>query len=106
MSSKDNRQSPLAAMAIAGTGVGGIGCAIPLLAIAAILVGRKIDAWLGTTPWVVLLLVLGSIIAGVVMMLSSAYSAARAAERQYMANRRESRGTPDDPHAEYGEDNR
>lgn len=93
-------------MFIAGSGVGGIGCAIPLLVLVAIFGGRQLDTWLGTTPFILVTMLLGSIIAGIFMMLTSAYSAARAAERQYKAKHQPFRGGPDESHDVNGEDYR
>jgi hypothetical protein len=93
-------------MLIAGSGVGGIGCAIPLLVAAAIFAGRWIDKQLGTTPWVLMAMLLTSIVAGIGFMISSAYSAARAAQRQYESSRRDSSAgeLPENPHDKYGEE--
>lgn len=102
---KDNQQqSGLASIAVAGSGVGGIGCTIPLFILIAIFGGQKLDAMLGTSPFILLTLLLVSIIAGLAMMISSAFSAAKAAERQYFAKHQSVRGDPDDPHEYYGED--
>ncbi|MBN1310049.1 MAG: AtpZ/AtpI family protein [Anaerolineae bacterium] len=82
MADDDNKVLP-PGLVIVGTGVGGVGCAIPVLVIVAILVGRELDRWLGTKPWMLLLLVVASVIIGLLFMVYSVVSAARAAERRY-----------------------
>lgn len=90
---KDKQEPLLPGLAIIGTNLSGIGCTIPILVVLAISVGRELDRWLGTKPWILLLLLLGSIAAGLGMMIFSAYSAARAAQQQYLrrAGERDSR---------------
>jgi hypothetical protein len=83
MTDDDNHGSRLSGLVIVGTGLGGVGCTIPILVIVAIFVGRELDRWFGTKPWMLLLLVLSSVVVGVLVMVYSAFSAARAAERQY-----------------------
>lgn len=92
-----NRGASLRGMAIAGTELGGIGCAIPALVLVAIFAGRALDRALGTAPWILLGLLLGSIVLGVTFMISSAYSAARAAQNQYFAAKRRGPDSPDEP---------
>lgn len=100
-------------MLVAGGSLGGIGCSMPVLVIAAIFGGRWLDARLGTEPLFLLGLLLSSIVAGVAFMISSAYTAARAAQVQLAKNTPASaydgkaHSLSDQvPHDSYGEDNR
>jgi F0F1-type ATP synthase assembly protein I len=73
---------------------------MPILVIAAIFAGRWLDEQAGTSPWIMLALVLGSVILGLVVMVSSALAAARSAQDHY----RHSKGIGDHPHDVYGKD--
>ncbi len=96
------RRSSLPATLIAGTGVGGVGCAVPLLVLAAIFVGRALDRRLGTTPYILLGMLIGSIVLGVAFTVSSALSAARAAQSQYQATKQHIPDEGDKPFGEEG----
>ena len=97
---KDDQRSLLPGLTIVGTNLGGIGCTVPILITLAILIGRELDRWLGTKPWILLLLLLCSIVAGLLVMTYSAFSAAQAAERQY----RQPAGERDSHSGSRGED--
>lgn len=88
MKSDDGRDS-LGGLVALGTGVSGTGCLTPILLIAAILIGRQLDRWLGTEPWLLLTLILVSIPLSLFMMVRSALSAARTAQEQYAERQRE-----------------
>lgn len=81
---KNKQGSLLSGLAIVGTNLSGVGCAVPILIILAIFIGRALDRWLGTKPWILLLFLLGSVVVGLVMIVYSAFSAAQAAHRQYL----------------------
>mgnify|MGYP000178213141 CR=1 FL=1 len=87
----DNRRLPLAGLAVMGANLGGLGCTIPILIMAAIFAGRALDRWLGTQPWILLALLLLAVVLGLVIMVSSALQSARAAQRQYQQRRGEGR---------------
>jgi hypothetical protein len=70
-----------------GSQMTGVGCAMPILIVLAIFGGRWLDALLGTTPWLMLASVLGIALLGLAVMLGSAYQAAQAAQRDYLARR-------------------
>lgn len=95
------RRSSLPAMLIAGMGVGGVGCAVPVLVLAAIFAGRALDRWLGTTPYILLGMLLGGIVLGVAFTISAALSAARAAQSQYQATKHP---IPDEGDRPFGEE--
>lgn len=97
----ESRRSSLPAALIAGTGVGGVGCAVPLLVLAAIFVGRALDRRLGTAPYILLGMLMTSVVVGVAFTISSALSAARAAQSQYLAGRRR---IPDETERPSGEE--
>ncbi|MBN1120510.1 MAG: AtpZ/AtpI family protein [Anaerolineae bacterium] len=77
----------LKGLTVLGSGVSGLGCAVPILVIAAIFIGRWLDDQAGTSPWIMLALVIGSVIFGLAVMVSSALSAAKAAQDQYNRNK-------------------
>lgn len=70
-----------------GSQMTGIGCAMPLLIVLAILGGRWLDAQLGTSPWLMLAAVLGIVLFGLVVMTVSALQVAQAAQRGFLARR-------------------
>jgi len=88
----DNRRLPLAGLAVMGANLGGLGCTIPILLIAAIFAGRALDRWLGTQPWILLALLLLAVVLGLVIMVSSALQSAQAAQRQYQQRIEEKAG--------------
>lgn len=79
----DKRRLPLSGLAVMGANLGGLGCTIPILIIVAILAGRALDRWLGTQPWILLVLILLSVVLGLVIMVNSALQSARAVQSQY-----------------------
>jgi len=81
---ENKQKSLLPGLAIVGTNLSGVGCAIPILVVVAIFAGRELDRWLGTKPWILLLMLFGSVASGLGMMIYSALSAAQAAHRQYL----------------------
>ncbi len=99
-----NQGSSLRGLAVTAGSVGGIGCAVPLLVVLAIFVGRQLDEWLGTAPWLLLGLVLSSIVLGVGMMISSALAAARAAHRDYLASKPKAGNMSDHPRGGFWEE--
>ncbi len=103
MTGKNRGSSLLAPFQAAGS-VGGIGCAVPLLVIAAIFFGQKLDAWLGTKPLMLVVMLLSVIGASFLFLLSSARSAADAAYRDYRASREAGAATPRVPRNPYEED--
>ncbi|HOA22762.1 MAG TPA: AtpZ/AtpI family protein [Aggregatilineales bacterium] len=72
-----------------GTSVTGSGCLTAILLIGAIFLGRQLDAWFGTAPWILLALIFTSIPLSLFMMVHSALSAARTAQEQYERRQRE-----------------
>lgn len=104
-SEHDENQGALLHGMLAGSNVGGIGCAVPLLVLIGILVGRQLDRWLGTSPLLLLAMLLISILAGVGLLLSSAYSAARMAQQQVSSRQQSGGGSPDHPRNANGEEN-
>ncbi len=103
----ENRGSSLRGAVLTVSRVGGIGCSVPIILIAAILIGRKLDAWFGTAPWILLLMLFGGIVLSTAFMISSAYQASQVAYREYQARRPADAGghVPDDyPRDPYGEE--
>ncbi len=74
---------PLKGLTVLGSGITGLGCAVPILVIAAIFIGRWLDDQAGTKPWIMLALVFGSVILGLVVMVSSALSAVKPTQDQH-----------------------
>ncbi len=102
-----NQGSPLRGIFIVGSGVSGMGCAVPILLIAAILLGRQLDAWLGTRPWILLAMLASGIALSAGFLLASAYSASQAAYRDYQARRQPGHPAPADyPRDSYEEEDR
>jgi hypothetical protein len=104
-SERDENQGALLSGLLAGGNVGSIGCAVPLLVLIGILVGRQLDRWLGTSPLLLLAMLLISILAGVGLMLSSAYAAARMAQQQVSSRQQPGSGSPDHPRNANGGEN-
>ncbi len=101
----DNRRKmPLRGLVVVGSGISGIGCAVPILVILAIFVGRQLDSWLGTTPWILLGLILGSMVMGIGLMLWLAYSAAQSVQHQYDADGKPTQEISHNPYDLYGEE--
>ena len=73
--------APITSLVIAGSGISGSGCALPLLIIGAIFVGRWIDRQLGTEPLAVLFLILTSIGASILFVFWLALESGRDAQR-------------------------
>jgi hypothetical protein len=99
-----DRQESLRGLLVLGSGVSGIGCAVPMLVLIAIFVGRYLDDLLGTAPWILLGLLLDSIVLGVGLMITSAFSATRTAQHRYMEHRQRAHDTTDYTHDRYGEE--
>jgi F0F1-type ATP synthase assembly protein I len=74
---------PLGGLTLLGSGISGVGCVVPILVIAAIFVGRWLDEQAGTKPWIMLALVFGSVILGLVVMVSSALSAVNSTQDRH-----------------------
>ncbi len=77
----------LKGLTVLGSGITGLGCIVPILVIAAIFIGRWLDEQAGTSPWIMLALVLGSAVLGLVTMVASALAAAKSAQEQYNRNK-------------------
>jgi hypothetical protein len=104
----DNSQgSPLQGLIVSG-GAGGTGCIVPFMIVLAIIIGRQLDRWLGTEPWILLGLILVSIPLSLGLMVRSALSAAREAQRRttYPAGQGPVSKKPYYPRDTYEEDNR
>jgi F0F1-type ATP synthase assembly protein I len=78
-----NGNRSLGGLTILGSGITGVGCIVPILVIAAIFIGRWLDDQAGTKPWIMLALVFGSVILGLVVMVSSALSAVKSTQDQH-----------------------
>lgn len=89
MNSNNRRGNSAGGLVTLGTSVTGSGCLTVILLIGAIFLGRRLDMWLGTEPWILLALVFTSIPLSLYMMVHSALSAARTAQEQYEARQRE-----------------
>ena len=102
----ENREPSLRGALIIGGSLSGIGCTIPILIVIAIFAGRWLDDRLGTKPWILLGLLLGSITLGMVMMATTAISAGKKAQSRFLADRRRIRNISNYPHDIHEEDNR
>ena len=70
---------------------------MPLLVVVAISVGRQLDHWLGTAPWMLLTLLLSTLVLGLGAVTVSVLSAGQAAHRRYVSSQREARGITESP---------
>jgi hypothetical protein len=98
----DSQGSPFQGLVVSGR-AGGAGCIVPLMIILAIVVGRQLDRWLGTEPWILLGLILVSIPLSLGLMVLSALGSTRGSGIGLF---RQHRAEADFPLDTYEEDNR
>nr|MBN1229413.1 AtpZ/AtpI family protein [Anaerolineae bacterium] len=93
---KSGHPTSLRSLSLLGSSVGGISLLAPIIIILAIVAGRALDKWLGTTPWLLLALIFTSIFASLFLMVSAALQAGKQAQEQYMAGHRSEGDWQDD----------